>query len=349
MANGMGAERTFVIAEAGVNHNGSLDLALQLVDAAKQAGAAAVKFQAFRAERLAAPSAPKAAYQKVALARGNGVEAQDETQFAMLKTLELAAADFAQIRDHCESVGIEFLASPFDEEAVTMLAHLGVRLLKVPSGEITNLPLLRHIGATGLPVILSTGMSWLAEVEAAVTTLQGAGCDDVTLLHCVTEYPAPPEQINLRAMATLRAAFGLPVGYSDHTPGIEIAVAATALGASVIEKHLTLDRALPGPDHSASLEPAEFGQMVAAIRNVERSLGDGRKRPAPVEVPNMVVARKSLVSSRSRKAGELLEPGDVVIRRPGSGIPPEHLDHVVGRRLALDLEAGQVINWEHLA
>lgn len=344
-------QHTFVIAEAGVNHNGSVSLALQLVDAAKAAGADAVKFQAYGAERLAARSAPMADYQKASRGGNRAPAAQreaEDTQLAMLKELELGAAEFARIAEYCNEVGLTFLASPFDEAAVDMLAGLSVSPMKIPSGELTNLPLLRHIGALHCPVILSTGMSWLAEVEAAVRVLQEAGSSNITLLHCVTQYPTPPDQVNLRAMTTLATAFGLPVGYSDHTEGIDIAIAAVALGATVIEKHLTLDATLPGPDHSSSLEPDQFGGMVRAIRNVELALGDGRKRPAPIEVPNIVVARKSLVSARDLAAGQRLQAGDVVFKRPGSGIPPHELERVVGRTMATDVGADQVIGWEDL-
>lgn len=351
MADHTDNQRTLVIAEAGVNHNGSVDMALQLVDAAKAAGADAVKFQAYGAERLAARSAPMADYQKASRAtsqQAGAHQAADHTQLAMLQELELNAEEFAHIAEYCTRVGITFLASPFDETAAAMLAALGVSPMKIPSGEITNLPLLRYIGALRCPVILSTGMSWLAEVETAVRVLREAGSTDITLLHCVTEYPTPPEQVNLRAMTTLATAFGLPVGYSDHTEGIEIAIAATALGATVIEKHLTLDTTLPGPDHRSSLEPAEFGRMVEAIRRVELALGDGLKRPAPVEVPNIVVARKSLVSARDLEAGRRLEASDLVVKRPGSGIPPQELERVVGRTLAADVSADQVLGWGDL-
>lgn len=335
-------DRTFVIAEAGVNHNGSLELARQLVEAAKAAGADAVKFQDFRADTLVAAAAPKAAYQKVG-APG------DDFQHAMLKALELDSDQFEHLRDHCLATGIEFLASPFDEEAVNRLMALDMRIIKVPSGEITNLPFLEHVARTGLPVIMSTGMSWLSEVETALRTLRAAGAGEITLLQCVTEYPAPPEQINLRAMHTMAEAFGVDVGYSDHTPGTEIAVAAVALGARVIEKHLTLDRSLPGPDHSASLDPVAFGRMVTEIRNVEKALGSGRKEPAPIELPNIVVARKSLVVTRSLEAGSRLEPGDLVIKRPGSGIAPGLRDAVVGRLLAVDVQEDHVLQWSDLA
>lgn len=333
---------TFIIAEAGVNHNGSLEVALRLVDAAKAAGADAVKFQGFKVDRLVAKGAPKAAYQRAALPG-------DDEQYGMLKALELSGADFEVIYRRCRAADVEFMASPFDEDSADQLVALGMRAVKVASGEITNLPLLRHVGALGRPVILSTGMSWLGEVETAVRCLVDAGTEDLTLLHCVTEYPTPPEEVNLRAMETMRMAFGLPVGFSDHTPGTEIAVAAVALGATVIEKHLTLDKSLPGPDHKASLDPSEFTSMVAAIRNVERALGNGKKAPAPCEVPNIVVARKSLVSARPLEAGRKLTLEDIAVKRPGTGIDPGALQLVVGRTLAVDVEADHVLRWSDLA
>jgi N,N'-diacetyllegionaminate synthase len=334
--------RTFVIAEAGVNHNGSIDLALQLIDAAHASGADAVKFQTFKADLLATPSAPKAVYQE-------RKSAEAESQFAMLKRLELDAAAHRRLIDHCRQVGIQFLSSPFDLQSADLLAEMKVPLLKVPSGEITNLPFLRHLARKGLPLIVSTGMCNLGEVEEAVNILQAEGANRLTLLHCVTEYPAPYAEINLRAMQTLKSAFGLPVGYSDHTPGIEIAVAAAALGATVIEKHFTLDRALPGPDHAASLEPAELGQMVASIRHVEAALGTGIKTAAKCELPNMPVARKSVVAAGSMAAGHRLEAADLTIKRPGSGIPPKFLSNLIGRSLRTALAKDEVVTWQHLA
>lgn len=342
VANVIQSKRTFVIAEAGVNHNGSVEMAIGLVGSAKAAGADAVKFQDFRADRLVTRSATKAAYQEATVPGGEG-------QYAMLQELELTPDDFKVIREHCLSTDIEFMASPFDERAADRLVSLGMRIIKIGSGEITNLPFLAHIASLRRPIILSTGMSWLGEVETALRTLRRAGADDITLLHCVTEYPAPAAQINLRAMHTLAESFGLPVGYSDHTAGTEIAVAATALGATVIEKHLTLDRSLPGPDHKASLGPKEFAHMVAAIRNVEQALGTGRKEPAPCEIPNILVARKSLVTARDLKAGQRIQPDDVVVKRPGSGILPSDLQLVVGRLVAEDIAADQVIQWSNLA
>ena len=334
--------RTFVIAEAGVNHNGSLDLALELVSAAKATGADAIKFQTFSADRLVTRTAAKADYQR---ASASG----DESQYEMLKSLELSSDAFRRIRAHCTATGLTFMSSPFDEEAADLLDALGVEIFKIPSGEITNLPFLRHVATKGKPVILSTGMCWLGEVEVAVRTLTEAGVQELTLLHCVTEYPAPFEQINLRAMQTLGQAFGLPVGYSDHTQGIEASIAAVALGARVIEKHFTLDTTLPGPDHRASLAPPEFKQLVDCIRNVEMALGDGRKRPAPCEVPNIAVARKSVVAVRPLPAGTRLTAADLAIKRPGHGIPPASRDAIVGRLVARPVEADQPIRWQDLA
>lgn len=332
----------FIIAEAGVNHNGSLDLALKLIDAAKASGADAVKFQTFRADLLATRSAHKAAYQERTTAAA-------ESQFDMLQRLELDAAAHRRLIDHCREIGIQFLSSPFDMQSADLLAAMGVSLCKVPSGEITNLPFLEHVARKGWPLILSTGMSTLGEVEEAVKVLKVAGASQLTLLHCVTEYPAPYAEVNLRAMQTLKSAFGLPVGYSDHTPGIEIAIAAVALGAEVIEKHFTLDRSLPGPDHAASLEPLELQQMVMAIRHVEAALGNGIKAPAPCELPNIGVARKSVVAARSLSAGHQLASGDLAIKRPGNGLAPKLLPALIGRTLRGGVAKDEIISWDHLA
>ena len=332
----------FIIAEAGVNHNGSLDLALRLVDAARASGADAVKFQTFRADLLATRSARKAPYQERTTANA-------ESQFEMLHRLELDAAAHRRLIDHCRQIGIQFLSSPFDTQSADLLATLDVPLYKVPSGEITNLPFLQYLAGKGRPLILSTGMSTLGEVEEAVQVLQAAGDTQLTLLHCVSEYPAPYAEVNLRAMLTLKAAFRLPVGYSDHTPGIEIAIAAVALGAEVIEKHFTLDRSLPGPDHASSLEPAELGQMVAAIRHVEAALGTGIKAPAPCELPNLPIARKSVVAARSLPAGHQLAAGDLDVKRPGNGIAPKLLPALIGRTLRAGVAKDEIINWDHLA
>jgi N,N'-diacetyllegionaminate synthase len=342
---GFGSEtmpRVFVIAEAGVNHNGSLELAFKLVDAAKAAGADAVKFQTFRAERLATRSAHKAAYQERTTAAA-------ESQFEMLQRLELDAEAHRRIIEHCRKRKIQFLSSPFDAESADLLEKMDLPLYKVPSGEITNVLLLEHIAKKKRPIILSTGMSTLGEVEEAVRVLQGAGANQLTLLHCVTEYPAPYDQVNLRAMHTLKYAFGLPVGYSDHTPGIEVSIAAVALGAEVIEKHFTLDRSLAGPDHAASLEPGELERMVTAIRHVEVALGDGIKTPAKCELANISVARKSVVASRPMREGHKLQRSDLDTKRPGNGIAPNLWPTLIGRRLRTAIQKDQVISWDHLA
>jgi N,N'-diacetyllegionaminate synthase len=333
--------QVFIIAEAGVNHNGSLDLALRLADAAKASGADAVKFQTFRADLIATRSAHKAPYQERTTAHA-------ESQFEMLQRLELDALAHNRLIEHCRQIGIQFLSSPFDAQSADLLATMDVSLYKVPSGEITNLPFLKHLARKGRPLILSTGMSTLGEVEEAVNVLQAAGASKLTLLHCVTEYPAPYAEVNLRAMHTLKSAFGLPVGYSDHTPGIDIAIAAVALGAEVIEKHLTLDRSLPGPDHAASLEPSELQQMVVAIRHVEAALGTGIKAPAPCELPNLSVARKSVVAARLLPAGHQLRIGDLDIKRPGNGLAPKLLPELIGRTLRAGLAKDEIISWDHL-
>jgi len=313
-----------------------------LIDAAHASGADAVKFQTFRADLLATQAAHKAPYQERAATKA-------ESQFEMLQRLELDAGAHHRLIEHCRQIGIQFLSSPFDMQSADLLASMDVPLFKVPSGEITNHPLLEHLARKGRPMILSTGMSTLGEVEEAVQLIQAAGTSQLTLLHCVTEYPAPYADVNLRAIQTLKSAFGLPVGYSDHTPGIEIAVAAVAMGAVVIEKHFTLDRSLPGPDHAASLEPAELQQMVRAIRNVEAALGTGIKAPAPCELPNLSVARKSVVAARALTAGHRITAGDLDIKRPGNGLAPKLLPALVGRSLRADVARDEVITWDHLA
>ena len=329
----------FIIAEAGVNHNGSLDLARRLVDAAKAAGADAVKFQTFRAEALVVRSAHKAEYQR-------RITDAKESQFDMLKRLELDAPAHADLMEHCREIGIIFLSSPFDDQSADMLDAMGVERFKLGSGELTNLPLLGHVAAKRKPIIMSTGMATLDEVATALATFRSNGADDVTLLHCVTEYPCPSDQVNLRAMVTMRAAFGVPVGYSDHTDGTNVAIAAAAIGAVVIEKHFTLDRGMPGPDHKASLEPADFGRMVQAIREVSLALGDGIKRPAACELANIPIARKSVVTVRAVSAGAIITREDLAIKRPGNGIAPADLEKIVGRRAMRDLAADEVITWK---
>jgi N,N'-diacetyllegionaminate synthase len=330
--------RTLIIAEAGVNHNGDLELAKRLVDVAAEAGADLVKFQTFSAERLAAATAPKAAYQ----ARATGAA---ESQRDMLRRLELSEDDHRQLLAHCRSRDIGFFSTGFDVASVDLLVRLGLTLFKVPSGEITNLPYLRHVGSLGGEVLLSTGMATLGEVEAALDALELAGTprQRVTVLHCTTEYPAPMAEVNLRAMVAMGSALGVRAGYSDHTEGIEVAVAAVALGACVIEKHITLDRSLPGPDHKASLEPDQLKAMVAAIRNIELALGDGVKRRTAGESPNLAVARKSLVAICAIRAGEPFSAANVVAMRPGTGLSPMRWDEVMGRTAPHDFQPGEMI------
>lgn len=328
----------FIMAEAGVNHNGSLEMAKRLVETAVSAGADAVKFQTFKAERLASASASKAAYQ---------LQTTDasESQVAMLRRLELSAADHRALQAYCRKRRILFLSTPFEEDSADFLADLGVPAFKIPSGEITNLPFLAHVARKGKPMIMSTGMSTLTEVRQAVETIRAAGNDQLVLLHCVSAYPADPADANLRAMQTLSSAFGVPVGYSDHTPGIEVALAAVALGACLVEKHFTLDRNLPGPDHLASLEPEELRALVRGIRIVERSLGHGRKEPTASEAETVAVVRKSVVAAHNLPAGALVERADLAMKRPGTGIPPGEASRVVGRRTRRSLTADELLSW----
>ena len=332
------SRKTLIIAEAGVNHNGDLELAKQIVKAAANAGADLVKFQTFTAERLAIDSAPKADYQ-------NQTTDQKQSQFAMLRQLELTAEMHEQLIVYCSKQGIGFFSTGFDLQSVDYLASLGADRFKIPSGEITNLPYLRHVGAFGKPLILSTGMATLGEIEAALAACEIAGTprSRITVLHCNTEYPTPMQDVNLRAMCSIRDAFGVAVGYSDHTLGIEVPIAAVALGATVIEKHLTLDRNLAGPDHKASLEPDEFAAMVRAIRNIEQAMGDGIKRPSPSEAKNKPIARKSLVAARSIKAGERFTPENLTSKRPGTGVSPMRWDEVMGRTATRNYGADEMI------
>jgi N-acetylneuraminate synthase len=340
--------RVFLIAEAGVNHNGQLDLALQLVDAAHAAGADAVKFQTFRAEDLALPGAATAAYQQGATG--------ETDQFAMLRKLELSAEQHQIVAAHCARVGIEFMSTPFSEDAVDLLVSLAVRRLKISSGEIVNRPLLTKAAATGLPLILSTGMATLAEVKQAVGWVQTAWAQQgvhalpahLTLLQCTSAYPAPDDALNLRAIATLRTETGLPTGYSDHSLGNAAALAAVALEACVIEKHITLDRNLPGPDHRASSEPAEFTALARDIRRIEAMLGDGIKAPRPDEIDVRAVARRSVVLATALPAGAVLQREHLQLRRPASGIPAAEFDAVIGQHLLADTPAGAVLQWSDL-
>lgn len=326
----MQANRTLIIAEAGVNHNGDLALAKKLIDAAAAAGADLVKFQTFNADRLVTRSARKAGYQSL-------TTDSNESQHEMLRRLELTVDMHRELIEHCASRNIGFFSTGFDIESIDLLVSLGQDQFKIPSGEITNLPYLRHIGRLsgqpGKEVILSTGMATLGDIEAAIEALEQVGTPrtNVTVLHCTTEYPTPMAEVNLCAMQSIKAAFGVRVGYSDHTPGIEVAIAAVALGASVIEKHFTLDRNLPGPDHKASLEPDELKAMVAAIRNIEIALGNGIKRLTLSEAKNKSVARKSLVARQAIRAGEQFTAENIISKRPGTGISPMRWDEIIGR------------------
>ncbi len=331
-------QRCFIIAEAGVNHNGRVELAKRLIDAAAAAGADAVKFQTFKAERLVSPVAPKAEYQRKA------TEAI-ESQLAMIRRLELPPATFPELQAQAQAQRLLFLSTPFDEDSADLLEGVGVPAFKIGSGELTNLPLLSHVARKAKPIILSTGMSDLGEVNAAVQAIHESGNDQLVLLHCVSSYPANAAEANLRAMQTMADAFHVPVGYSDHTAGIEVALAAVALGACVIEKHLTLDRSLPGPDHQVSAEPQEFSALVRGIRAVEAALGDGQKRPTAGEADTAAVARKSLVAALAIPAGTRLTERLIAIKRPGTGLPPALRPQLIGRTAKTDIAAGTVLTW----
>lgn len=338
--------KTIIIAEAGVNHNGDIRLAREMVKAAKAAGADYVKFQTAKPELVISTFAPKAEYQK-------DTTGEEESQLEMCKAIHLPLSDYAELKKLCEEEGIGFMSTPFDLESVALLGALGQDWMKVPSGEITNLPYLRAVAQTGQKVILSTGMATLEEIEDAVKVLTASHPDypsesrltkdDIIVLHCTTEYPCPYRDVNLRAMLTIRDRLGVKVGYSDHTKGLEVSLAAVAMGAEVIEKHFTLSRYLPGPDHKASLEPGELKKLVEQIRHIEEAQGDGEKRPASSEIPNMTVARKSIVAARAIKAGELLTEENITVKRPGNGVSPMKWDGVIGRRAIRDFEYDELI------
>jgi len=330
----------FVIAEAGVNHNGQVKLAKKMIDAAKKAGADAVKFQIFKAEATATKTAEKAEYQKEGARR--------ESQYEMLKKLELTENEFRQLAAYAKRKNIIFLASAFDRKSVDFLDELGVPAFKVPSGEITNFPLLGQIAKKGKPIILSTGMSTLQEVKEALGVLRSGGARDIVLLHCVSTYPTKVEEANLRAMETLRRTFKLPVGFSDHTLDITVPIAAAALGAVVIEKHFTLDRKLPGPDHKASLEPRELREMVARIGLVEKALGDGIKRPTKSEEVIKKVIGRSIVAKINIPRGIVITEKMLELKRPGTGLGPEHLKKVIGKRAKKDMMADELVTLEKL-
>lgn len=326
-----------IIAEAGVNFNGSLELAKELVDVALQAGADVVKFQTFKSENVVTHSAPKANY---------ALETTDaaESHLDMMRSLELKPEMHQPLMAHCDDKGIRFLSSPFDEQSADLLESVGVAAFKIPSGEITNLSFLSHVASKGKPMIVSTGMSTLGEVDEAIRVIQHEGNDQIVLLHCVSNYPASPDTVNLRAMRTMALAFGLPVGFSDHTKGLEISLAAVALGARVIEKHFTLDRSMVGPDHQASLEPRELNDLVSGIRAIESALGDGMKVPSDSEHNTATVARKSLVASRALQEGHILRFTDIAIKRPGIGMKPSELKWLEGRTLNKSTEKDELFH-----
>ena len=328
----------FIIAEAGVNHNGSIELAKQLIDVASNSGADAVKFQTFKAENLVSKNTQKAEYQK---------KTTDilESQFDMIKKLELDVNTHKELIAYCQEKNIMFLSTPFDHDSIDFLNELGLKIFKIPSGDITNFPYLKRVGALGKQVILSTGMSTLKEVGDALTILVGTGTQkaNITVLHANTMYPTPMEDVNLNAMLAIQEEFGVAIGYSDHTLGIEVDIAAVAMGASIIEKHLTLDKTMEGPDHKASLEPEELKDMVAAIRNIENALGSYEKKPSPSEIVNMDVARKSIVASCIIKKGELLSDKNLIAKRPGTGLSPMKWDAVIGTKATKNYQEDELI------
>ncbi|MGI6726972.1 MAG: N-acetylneuraminate synthase [Anaerovoracaceae bacterium] len=328
--------KVFVIAEAGVNHNGNIEIAKKLINAAKNSDADAVKFQTFKAEKVMSKFAQMADYQKV----NTGI---DETQLEMIKKLELSYNDFVYLKEYCDKLDIEFMSTPFDYDSIDFLNELDVQHWKIPSGEITNLPYLIKIAKLHKPVILSTGMSTMEDIKAALSILRENGAGEITVLHCTTEYPAPFEDVNLNAMNTIEKKFNIPVGYSDHTKGIEVPIAAVALGATIIEKHFTLDRNMEGPDHKASLEPDELKAMVSAIRNVEASLGSSEKKPAASEQKNMAIARKSIVANCKIKKGEVFTENNITVKRPGNGISPMKWFEVIGQVAIRDFEEDELI------
>jgi N,N'-diacetyllegionaminate synthase len=329
---------TIIIAEAGVNHNGSLDNCLRLIQKAKDAGADYIKFQSFKTELGIAKHAQKANYQLA-------YTEELESQFQMVKKLELTNSDHLEIINFCGRVGINFSSTAFDMPSIDFLTETGVDFLKIPSGEITNLPYLRHTASKKLPIILSTGMATMMEVEKALQILEdsGANRNEITVLHCNTEYPTPIEDVNLRAMLTMKEELGVNIGYSDHTLGIEVPIAAVAMGATVIEKHFTLDRSMDGPDHAASLEPIELEEMVISIRNIEKALGDGIKKPSKSEVKNISVARKSIVASAPILKGDVFTTANLGVKRPGTGISPMQWDEVVGKVASKDFNPDELI------
>ena len=331
--------KVLIIAEAGVNHNGSLNIAKQLIDKAVFAQADVIKFQTFDSKSLTTKNAQQAEYQK---ANTN----KNDTQYKMLKKLELKYDDYIDLKEYCRFKGIEFLSTAFDMKSIEFLNKLEMNRWKIPSGEITNLPYLIKIASLKKPVILSTGMSTMKDIRDAITALKSNGTKDLVVLHCTTEYPTPFEDVNLRAMLTIKEEFSVDIGYSDHTKGIEVPIAAVALGAKVIEKHFTLDRNMEGPDHKASLEPHELKAMVDAIRNIEKSLGDGIKKPAKSELKNMAIARKSIIAKRNIKAGEIFTEKNLTVKRPGNGISPMKWFEILGKKASQNFDEDELIKYE---
>lgn len=329
----------YIIAEAGVNHNGSIELAKRMVDEAKRAGADCIKFQTFKSENLVSKGAAKAEYQK------QQTDA-NESQLDMLKKLELSFDEFAALSEYCKQKDIEFLSTAFDFESIDFLVSLHMKKWKIPSGDITNLPYLIKVARLGQPVILSTGMSTMEDINAAVKVLKENGASEITILHCTTEYPTPYRDVNLNAMKSIQEQFGLPIGYSDHTKGIEIPVAAVAMGAIVIEKHFTLDRNMEGPDHKASLEPNELAAMVSAIRNIEAAIGSGEKMPAESEKKNIAIARKSIVAKRNIPKGAIFTEENITVKRPGYGLSPMRWFEVIGKMALRNFEEDELIEIE---
>lgn len=336
---GKNMNKVFIIAEAGVNHNGSVEIARKLIDEASKAGADAVKFQTFKAENLVTKNAKQANYQVKNLKK-------ETSQYDMLKKLELDYEVHKELLEYCNKKGIMFLSSAFDLESIELLDKIGVKIFKIPSGEIENIPYLKKIARTGKKVILSTGMSNLSDIEFALDILKVNGAKDVTVLHCNTDYPTRMQDVNLKAMKTIQDAFKVEIGYSDHTNGIEIPIAAVALGATIIEKHFTLDKNMDGPDHRASLEPSELSEMVQSIRNIEIALGDGIKKLTSVEQVNIKVVRKSIVAKRKIKEGEVFTEDNLVVKRPGIGISPKMWDNIIGTISDRDYREDELIQWQ---
>jgi len=327
----------YIIAEAGVNHNGKIDLAFKLCDAAKEAGVDAIKFQTWKTENIVTKSASLATYQE------NNISKKKKSQFEMLKELELGYGSFIQIKEYCKKIGIAFLSTPDDDESLEFLLKMGMSFIKVGSGEVTNVPYLRKIGMTKMPIILSTGMSNLGDVERAYNILIDAGATEITLLHCTTNYPCPMEEVNLNAMLTLKEAFKCKVGYSDHTVGIEVPIAAVAMGARVIEKHFTIDKSMEGPDHKASLDPVELNEMVKAIRNIEKAMGNGIKTPNSSEKRIEKVVKKKIVASKVIGKGELFSNENITVKRSQDGLSAEFWDNIIGQKASRNFDVDEAI------